>query len=200
MNIDFTKNNGLVPTIIQDAKTQKVLMLGYMNQNSYKKTVDEKKVTFFSRSRQELWTKGETSGNELLVKEILLDCDQDTLLIKAEPTGPVCHTGLDTCFEEKNESTEDFLFILEKIIEDRKKSLPENSYTTKLFTEGLNKITQKVGEEATEVIIAALNQNDEQFKDEVSDLLYHLLVLIQAKGISLSEISTVLASRHQPKK
>jgi len=199
MKIDFTKNDGLVPAIVQDANTQKVLMLGYMNQESYKKTVDENKVTFFSRSRQGLWTKGETSGNELLVKEILLDCDQDTLLIKAEPTGPVCHTGKDTCFEEKNEPTEDFLFTLEKIVEDRKISDPEGSYTAKLLSAGLNKITQKIGEEATEVIIAALNQKDEQFKDEVSDLLYHLLVLLQAKGVSLSEISTVLASRHQPK-
>lgn len=199
MKIDFTKNEGLVPTIIQDVKTQKVLMLGYMNRAAYEKTVEEKKVTFFSRSRQKLWTKGETSGNELLVKEIMIDCDQDTILIKAEPTGPVCHTGKDTCFDEKNEGTEDFLYTLEEIIEDRKKNAPEGSYTSKLFSAGLNKISQKVGEEATEVVIAALNENDEQFKDEAADLLYHLLVLLRAKGISLRDINTVLADRHQPK-
>jgi len=199
MKIDFSKNNGLVPAIVQDVKTDKVLMLGYMNQDAYEKTIRENKITFFSRSRQELWTKGETSGNELLVQEILLDCDQDTLLIKAEPTGPVCHTGKDTCFNEINEGSEDFLFTLEKIIEDRKKSTPEKSYTAKLLSDGLNTISQKVGEEATEVIIAALNQTDEQLKDEVADLLYHLLVLLQAKGVSLSEINAVLANRHQPK-
>jgi phosphoribosyl-ATP pyrophosphohydrolase/phosphoribosyl-AMP cyclohydrolase len=199
MKIDFEKNDGLVPVIIQDTLSQKVLMLGYMNQEAYEKTVDEKKVTFFSRSRQELWTKGETSGNELLVKEILLDCDHDTLLIKAEPTGPVCHTGKDTCFDEKKDGPDDFLYTLEKIIENRKESAPEESYTAKLLSAGLNKISQKVGEEATEVVIAALNQKDEQFKDEVADLLYHLLVLLQAKGVSLIEINTVLADRHQPK-
>jgi phosphoribosyl-ATP pyrophosphohydrolase/phosphoribosyl-AMP cyclohydrolase len=199
MKIDFSKNDGLVPAIIQDAKTDKVLMLGYMNQDAYKKTVKDNKVTFFSRSRQELWTKGEISGNELLVQEILLDCDQDTLLIKTEPTGPVCHTGKDTCFDETNDGSEDFLITLEKIIESRKKSASDESYTSKLLSDGLNKISQKVGEEATEVIVAALNQTDEQFKDEVADLLYHLLVLLQAKGVSLSDINTVLANRHQPK-
>lgn len=198
MKIDFSKNNGLVPAIVQDAKTNKVLMLGYMNQDAVEKTVEEKKVTFFSRSRQELWTKGETSGNELLVQKILLDCDQDTLLIKAEPTGPVCHTGKDTCFNEINDGSEDFLFALENIIKNRKTSAPEESYTARLLSAGLNKISQKVGEEATEVVIAALNQNNEQFKDEVADLLYHLLVLLQAKGVSLSEINTVLENRHQP--
>lgn len=131
MKIDFAKNDGLVPAVIQDSKTDKVLMLGYMNQESYDKTVDEKKVTFFSRSRQELWTKGETSGNELLVTEIRIDCDQDTILIKAKPTGPVCHTGKDTCFDEKNKSTEDFIYLLENIIKDRKNSAPEGSYTAK---------------------------------------------------------------------
>jgi len=198
MKIDFTKYKGLVPAIIQDADTQKILMLGYMNQEAYEKTVLDKKVTFFSRSRQELWTKGETSGNELFVKEIKIDCDNDTLLIKANPTGPVCHTGKDTCFDEKNEGSEGFLYTLEKIIGDRKVSAPEGSYTAKLFSDGLNKITQKVGEEATEVIIAALNQKEEQFKDEVADLLYHLLVLLQAKGVSLGEVNTVLANRHLP--
>ena len=199
MKIDFSKNEGLVPAIVQDAKTNKVLMLGYMNQEAYETTITNKKVTFFSRSRQELWTKGETSGNELLVQEILLDCDQDTLLVKAEPTGPVCHTGKDTCFNEINDKSDDFLFSLEKIIEERSNSTPEESYTAKLLSDGLNKISQKVGEEATEVIVAALNQTDEQLKDEVADLLYHLLVLLQAKGVSLSDINTVLANRHQPK-
>lgn len=199
MKIDFEKNDGLVPAIIQDVKTNKVLMLGYMNQVAYDKTVKEKKVTFFSRSRQELWTKGVTSGNELLVQDILLDCDLDTLLIKAEPTGPVCHTGKDTCFNETNDVSDNFLFTLEKIIEARKKSSPEESYTAKLLSLGLNKISQKVGEEATEVVIAALNESDEKLKDETADLLYHLLVLLKAKGVSLSEINTVLANRHQPK-
>ena len=199
MKVDFSKNNGLVPVIIQDSTTDKVLMLAFMNQDAYQKTVEDQKVTFYSRSRQELWTKGETSGNELLVKDILLDCDKDTLLIKAEPTGPVCHTGNDTCFEEINDRNADFLYSLEKIISDRKKSSPEGSYTAKLFASGLNKITQKVGEEATEVVIAALNEKDEQFKNETADLLYHLLVLLQAKGVSLSEINNVLANRHNQK-
>ena len=200
MKIDFEKNNGLIPAIIQDAKTNKVLMLGYMNQESYDITVQKKKVTFFSRSRQELWTKGVTSGNELLVKDIKIDCDNDTILVKAEPTGPICHTGKDTCFDEKNELQEDFLPILEEIISERKNSKPEDSYTAKLLSAGLNKISQKVGEEATEVIVAALNESDDELKNEVADLLYHLLVLLQAKGISLSEINTVLANRHKPKK
>jgi phosphoribosyl-ATP pyrophosphohydrolase/phosphoribosyl-AMP cyclohydrolase len=199
MKIDFKKNGGLVPVIIQDDITQKVLMLGYMNQDAYRKTVEDQKVTFYSRSRQKLWTKGETSGNELLVKKIILDCDQDTLLIKAEPTGPVCHTGKDTCFEEANDRIADFLYTLEKIITNRKKSSPEGSYTAKLFASGLNKITQKVGEESTEVVIAALNEVDEAFKAEVADLIYHLLVLLSAKGITLREINSVLFNRHKSK-
>jgi phosphoribosyl-ATP pyrophosphohydrolase/phosphoribosyl-AMP cyclohydrolase len=199
MKIDFKKNGGLVPVIIQDDITQKVLMLGYMNQDAYRKTVEDQKVTFYSRSRQKLWTKGETSGNELLVKKIILDCDQDTLLIKAEPTGPVCHTGKDTCFEEANDRITDFLYTLEEIITNRKKSSPEGSYTAKLFASGLNKITQKVGEESTEVVIAALNEVDEAFKAEVADLIYHLLVLLSAKGITLREINSVLFNRHKSK-
>lgn len=199
MKIDFKKNGGLVPVIIQDDITQKVLMLGYMNQDAYRKTVEDQKVTFYSRSRQKLWTKGETSGNELLVKKIILDCDQDTLLIKAEPTGPVCHTGKDTCFEEANDRIADFLYTLEEIITNRKKSSPEGSYTAKLFASGLNKITQKVGEESTEVVIAALNEVDEAFKAEVADLIYHLLVLLSAKGITLREINSVLFNRHKSK-
>ena len=173
-------------------------MLGYMNEEAYHKTVNEKKVTFFSRSRQELWTKGETSGNELFVKDIRLDCDSDTLLIKAKPTGPVCHTGKDTCFDEINQATDDFLSILEKIIEDRKTASPEESYTARLVTRGINKISQKVGEEATEVIISALQESKDDFKNEVADLLYHLLVLMQVKGVSLSEVNALLATRHQP--
>lgn len=199
MKIDFKKNGGLVPVIIQDDMTQKVLMLGYMNQGAYQKTVEDKKVTFYSRSRHKLWTKGETSGNELLVKKIIIDCDQDTLLIKVEPTGPVCHTGKDTCFEEVNDRNADFLYTLEEIITNRKKSSPEESYTAKLFAGGLNKITQKVGEEATEVVIAALNEGDEAFKAEAADLIYHLLVLLSAKGITLREINSVLFNRHKTK-
>lgn len=199
MKIDYAKNNGLVPAVIQDSKTNKVLMLGYMNQESYDKTVIEKKVTFFSRSRQELWTKGVTSGNELLVKDIMIDCDHDTILIKAEPTGPICHTGKDTCFDEKNEGDVEFLNVLENIINQRKESKPDESYTAKLLSTGLNKICQKVGEEATEVIVAALSESDDHFKDEVADLLYHLLVLLQAKGITLGDINAVLADRHQSK-
>jgi phosphoribosyl-ATP pyrophosphohydrolase/phosphoribosyl-AMP cyclohydrolase len=200
MKIDFAKNDGLVPAIIQDINTNKVLMLGYMNQQSFDKTVRENKVTFFSRSRQELWTKGVTSGNELLVKDIKIDCDNDTILVKAEPTGPICHTGKDTCFDEVNENRVEFLPVLENIIKDRKNSNPDVSYTAKLLSAGLNKISQKVGEEATEVIVAALNESEDNFKSEVADLLYHLLVLLQAKGISLDDINTVLANRHQPKK
>jgi phosphoribosyl-ATP pyrophosphohydrolase/phosphoribosyl-AMP cyclohydrolase len=200
MKVDFSKGDGLIPAIIQDSDTKKVLMLGYMNEEAYQKTMHEKKVTFFSRSRQELWTKGETSGNELFVEDIRLDCDSDTLLIKAKPSGPVCHTGQDTCFDEMNRSTDDFLPILEKIIEDRQTASPEESYTAKLLSRGINKISQKVGEEATEVIIAALQESEDDFKNEVADLLYHLLVLMQVKGVSLSEINTVLAERHQPKK
>ena len=198
MKIDFEKSGGIIPAIIQDAKTNIVLMLGYMNKEAYDLTLKEKKVTFFSRSRQELWTKGETSGNELFVEDIRVDCDNDTLLIKAEPSGPVCHTGRDTCFDEKNKKSDDFLNVLETIIGDRRESSPEESYTSRLLSDGINKITQKVGEEATEVIIAALNESDENFKNEVSDLLYHLLVLLQAKDISLGEIKNVLASRHKP--
>jgi phosphoribosyl-ATP pyrophosphohydrolase/phosphoribosyl-AMP cyclohydrolase len=197
MKIDFEKSDGLIPAIIQGSETDKVLMLGYMNKEAFDKTVNEKKVTFYSRSREELWTKGETSGNELFVKDIRIDCDNDTLLIKAKPTGPVCHTGLDTCFDEQN--TGDFLYTLETIISDRKKSAPKDSYTAKLFNAGLNKISQKVGEEATEVVIAALKEGPDELKNEVADLLYHLLVLLQAKDISLNEVATILANRHHPK-
>lgn len=195
MKVDFAKfPDKLAPAIIQDARTGKVLMLGYMNAAALKKTRRENRVTFFSRSRQKLWTKGETSGNFLLVAEILFDCDGDAILIKATPTGAVCHTGADTCFDEINES-EDFLSELEQIIQDRKFDEPENSYTAKLFARGLPKISQKVGEEAVEVVIAALAESDVNFKNEVSDLLYHLLVLVAAKEIRLAEIMDVLRER-----
>jgi len=190
---------GLIPVIVQSATSGEVLMVAYANKEALRRTLDSGEVWFYSRSRQELWTKGVTSGNELLVKDIKIDCDNDTILVKAEPTGPICHTGRDTCFDEKNELQEDFLPILEEIINERKNSKPEDSYTAKLLSAGLNKISQKVGEEATEVIVAALNESDDEFKNEVADLLYHLLVLMQAKGISLREINAVLANRHKPK-
>jgi phosphoribosyl-AMP cyclohydrolase / phosphoribosyl-ATP pyrophosphohydrolase len=195
MKIDFEKYaDGLVPAVIQDAETQKVLMLGFMNAEAFEQTEKTGKVTFFSRSRQRLWTKGETSGNFLNVKEILIDCDADTILIKAYPVGAVCHTGADTCFNEKNAS-DDFLFELEKIIRDRKDNLPETSYTAKLFSKGINKIAQKVGEEAVELIIEAKDENDELFKAEAADLLYHLLVLFAEKNVELKEILEALKQR-----
>lgn len=195
--IDFAKYpDGLVPTIVQDAQTQKVLMLGFMNVESFEKTKETGKVTFFSRSRQTLWTKGETSGNFLEVSEIFADCDADTLLIKANPVGAVCHTGADTCFDEKNESSE-FLFKLEKIIEDRKNNSSETSYTSKLFGRGINKIAQKVGEEAVELIIEAKDENDDLFKNEAADLLFHFLILLQAKEMKLKDITGVLEERHK---
>lgn len=195
MKIDFEKySDGLVPAIVQDAVTQKVLMLGFMNAESFEQTEKSGKVTFFSRSRQKLWTKGETSGNFLDVKEILVDCDADTILIKARPAGAVCHTGADTCFDEKNEA-EDFLFELEKIINERKNNASESSYTAKLFSKGINKIAQKVGEEAVELIIEAKDENDELFKAEAADLLYHLLVLFAAKNVELKEVLDVLKNR-----
>lgn len=196
MTLDFEKNNGLIPVIVQDASTAKVLMLGFMNQEALDKTRQEGKVTFFSRSRQTLWTKGETSGNYLLFRELLVDCDQDTILIKAIPTGPVCHTGQDTCFDEKNQTGISFLADLEKIIHLRKSNPPKGSYTAKLFAEGINKIAQKVGEEATETIIEAVSGNNAKLKEESADLLYHLLVLFAERGIQLGEVEDVLAQRH----
>jgi phosphoribosyl-AMP cyclohydrolase / phosphoribosyl-ATP pyrophosphohydrolase len=195
MDINFQKYpDGLVPTIVQDSRTQKVLMLGFMNTESLKLTQTSGKATFYSRSRQRLWTKGESSGNFLKVDEILIDCDSDTILIKAAPSGPVCHTGSDTCFGEKNEH-EDFLFRLEDIIKDRKLNPKEDSYTCKLFEKGLNKITQKVGEEAVELIIEAKDSDDKRFKAEAADLLYHLLVLFAAKNVELREVLKVLRER-----
>ena len=197
MKINFEKYaDGLVPAIVQDARTQKVLMLGFMNGEAFEQTQKSGKAVFFSRSRQRLWTKGETSGNFLEIKEILLDCDNDTILIKAVPSGAVCHTGADTCFDEKNES-ENFLFELEKIIQSRKQTAVENSYTSRLFAKGLNKIAQKVGEEAVELVIEAKDENEELFKSEAADLLYHFLVLLAEKNICLTEVLETLKVRRR---
>ncbi|HRE74028.1 MAG TPA: bifunctional phosphoribosyl-AMP cyclohydrolase/phosphoribosyl-ATP diphosphatase HisIE [Flavobacteriales bacterium] len=197
MKIDFEKENGLVPAIVQDAASGKVLMLGYMNQEAYNKTIEEKVVTFFSRSKQRLWTKGETSGNKLQVVEIKSDCDSDALLIKAIPKGPTCHTGADTCWGETNEDSLAFLRKLEMVIAERKSGNDESSYTASLFRKGINKIAQKVGEEAVEVVIEAKDSNDELFLSESADLLFHYLILLQAKGFTLSDVTAVLASRHK---
>jgi len=195
MKLDFSKyTNGLMPAIIQDANTSKVLMLGFMNEEAYKKTKELKKVTFFSRSKNRLWTKGEESGNFLNVVELLKDCDGDTILIKAIPEGPVCHTGADTCFDEKNKS-DSFLFELEKIIASRLKTPLEGSYTTKLYNRGLNKMAQKVGEEAVELVIEAKDNDPELFINEAADLMYHYILLLQAKGFSLKDVAKVLKSR-----
>jgi len=195
MKIDFKKySDGLVPAVVQDYKTQKVLMLGFMNEAAFKKTEEIGKVTFYSRSKGRLWTKGEESGNFLLVKQMLSDCDDDTLLIKAEPKGPVCHTGADTCWSERNHK-EDFLYYLEDIIELRKKSSDEKSYVRKLFQKGINAIAQKVGEEAVELVIESKDNNEQLFLNEAADLLFHYLVLLNAKGYNLQQVVTE-ASRH----
>jgi phosphoribosyl-ATP pyrophosphohydrolase/phosphoribosyl-AMP cyclohydrolase len=193
MRIDFQKNNGLVPVIIQDNTTMQVLMLGYMNEEAFVKTQQEKKVTFFSRSKNRLWTKGESSGNFLLVNEIRVDCDNDTILIKATPQGPTCHTGSISCFKEK--TSKGFLYQLQKTISGRIDNDDENSYTNKIFKKGINKVAQKVGEEAVELVIEAKDNNDELFKNEAADLLYHFLILLKAKKITLEEIEEVLESR-----
>lgn len=195
MTIDFKKYaDGLVPAIIQDALTGKVLMLGFMNETALAKTNELQKVTFFSRSKNRLWTKGEDSGNFLFVKEIKVDCDADTLLIKANPVGPVCHTGADTCWDEKNRNNH-FLFQLEEIIADRKTYPTADSYTSSLFDKGINKIAQKLGEEAVELVIEAKDDNAELFKNEAADLLFHYLILLQAKGFKLNNIVDVLEER-----
>lgn len=196
-NIDFEKGNGLVPAVVQDARTGKILMLGYMNEKAYDKTLKDGKVTFFSRSRQQLWTKGETSGNFLYLEEVLIDCDGDTILIKANPAGPVCHTGSDTCFDEQNSANALFLHYLQQVIAERKSSTADKSYTRSLFDKGINKIAQKVGEEAVELVIEAKDDDDDLFKNEAADLLYHFLVLLEAKDIRLSEVVEVLKSRHK---
>jgi phosphoribosyl-ATP pyrophosphohydrolase/phosphoribosyl-AMP cyclohydrolase len=193
MKIDFKKGDGLVPVIIQDSNTLQILMLGYMNEEALSKTQSEGKVTFFSRSKNRLWTKGEESGNFLFVKEIYADCDNDTLLIKAEPFGPTCHTGSKSCFKE--ETAKGFLYELESVISKRIDSNDENSYTNKLYQKGINKVAQKVGEEAVELVIEAKDNNDELFKGEAADLLYHFLILLKAKGMKLEDIEAVLKSR-----
>ena len=196
MNIDFDKStDGLVPAIIQDDGTQRVLMLGYMDREAFEQTKSSGRVVFYSRSRERLWTKGETRGNFLMVKKVIADCDADTILIKADPTGPVCHTGADTCFCEDNEHA-DFLFRLEEIIKDRQANPVEGSHTSKLFSKGLNKIAQKVGEEAVELIIESKDSDDERFNSEAADLFYHLLVLFAERNIELANVLETLRQRH----
>lgn len=197
MIIDFDKSpDGLVPAVIQDADTGKVLMLGYLNREAYDKTVAEQIVTFFSRSKNRLWTKGETSGNILHVREMRVDCDNDTLLIKVHPAGPTCHTGADTCFDEVNRGNAQFLNYLQNVIHDRKTNPSDTSYTASLFKKGVNKIAQKVGEEAIELVIEAKDDNDDLFRGEAADLLFHFLVLLEQKNMNLDDIVAVLQSRH----
>ena len=199
MKIDFEKCGGLVPAIIQDANTKNVLMLGYMNQVAYEKTITTQKVTFWSRSRNCLWTKGETSGNYLRLVDIMVDCDNDTLLVKAIPDGPTCHTGTDTCWGEENTSNPLlFLTELQDFINRRHEEMPEGSYTTKLFKDGVKRIAQKVGEEALEAVIEACTGTDEQLRYEASDMIYHLIVLLASKGMRIEDIATELHSRHDP--
>ncbi len=208
MSLDFAKMGGLVPAIIQDAETRNVLMLGYMNEEALQKTLDTKKVTFWSRSRNCLWTKGETSGNFLHLVDIKVDCDQDTLLVKVHPDGPTCHTGTDTCWGEENSVPEGspvgsdnpllFLSDLQDFIEKRHEEMPEGSYTTSLFKDGLNRMAQKVGEEALELVIEACNGTDERMIYEGSDMLYHLIVLLTSKGLRIEQMAAELQQRHQP--
>lgn len=196
--IDFEKLSGLVPAVVQDNQTQKVLMVGFMNADAVNKTLEIGKVTFFSRTKNRLWTKGEESGNFLNVVSILIDCDNDTLLVKANPVGPVCHTGADTCFDEKNaDKGVQFLSFLQDLIEKRKLEMPEGSYTTSLFAKGTRKITQKVGEEAVETIIGAMANDDENFIYESADLVYHLMVLLTHKGFRIEDIAKELEKRHK---
>ena len=199
MNIDFSKSaHGLIPAIIQDSETKSVLMLGYMNAESYQKTLDTKKVTFFSRSKQRLWTKGEESGNFLNLVDVKNDCDNDTLLIQVKPEGPTCHTGSDTCWQETNNQEYGFLSKLENTIKTRRENADsERSYVASLFEKGINKIAQKVGEEAVEVVIEAKDNNDHLFLDESADLLFHYLILLQAKGFQLNDVVQVLKGRQK---
>ncbi len=199
MKIDYSKNtDGLIPAIVQDAKTKTVLMLGYMNEEAYNKTVETKKVTFFSRSKNRLWTKGEESGNFLNLVNITIDCDNDTFLVQVNPTGPTCHTGSDNCWQEANNQEYGFISDLEKTIEDRKNNATsDKSYVASLFEKGINKIAQKVGEEAIEVVIEAKDNNDNLFLDESADLLFHYLILLQAKGFKLQDVVNVLQSREK---
>jgi phosphoribosyl-AMP cyclohydrolase / phosphoribosyl-ATP pyrophosphohydrolase len=198
MNIDFSKTNGLVPVIIQEDTTLQVLMLGYMNQEAYDKTKQEGKVTFFSRSKNRLWTKGESSGNYLMVKNMQIDCDNDTILIKASPIGPTCHTGSVSCFKEV--TSKGFLYELENTISKRIDDNDINSYTNQLFKRGINKVAQKVGEEAIELVIEAKDSNDELFRNEAADLLYHFLILLKAKNMKLEDIELELMKRTKPNK
>lgn len=193
--IDFEKSGGLVPVIIQHVSTLQVLMLGYMNEEALEKTKSEGKVTFYSRSKQRLWTKGESSGHFLMVNEILTDCDDDTLLIKATPLGPTCHTGSTSCFHE--ETAKGFVYDLEKVIEQRITENPEGSYTSRLFSRGVNKVAQKVGEEAVELVIEAKDDNLDLFRNEAADLLYHYLILLKTKNLKLEDIEAVLKGRHK---
>ncbi len=195
MNIDFSKSGGLVPAVIQDTLSLQVLMVGYMNEEALEKTREEGKVTFFSRSKNRLWTKGETSGNWLIVDEIVADCDNDTILIKAYPQGPACHTGSTSCFGGKQ--SKGFLYELENVIEKRITENPEGSYTSKLFSRGVNKVAQKVGEEAVELVIEAKDDNIDLFKNEAADLLYHFLILLKTKKLKLEDIEAILVERHQ---
>jgi phosphoribosyl-AMP cyclohydrolase / phosphoribosyl-ATP pyrophosphohydrolase len=192
--IDFSKGNGLVPVVIQDNSSLQVLMVGYMNQEALDKTINEKKVTFFSRSKNRLWTKGETSGNFLYVEDILTDCDNDSILVKASPAGPVCHTGSKSCFNE--DTAKGFIYDLENIINQRIDNNIEDSYTNKLYKKGINKVAQKVGEEAVELVIEAKDDNIDLFKNEAADLLYHLLILLKTKNVSIQNIEDVLKERH----
>lgn len=199
MEIDFDKMDGLVPAIVQDARTKVVLMLGYMNREALERTLETKKVTFYSRSRKCLWTKGETSGNFLDLVSIESDCDDDALLVKANPVGPVCHTGTDTCWGEKNQLNPIlFLTELQDFIEKRHAEMPEGSYTTSLFKEGLNRMAQKVGEEALEAVIEAVGGTDERLVYEGSDMLYHLIVLLTSKGLRIEDLARELQVRHAP--
>jgi phosphoribosyl-ATP pyrophosphohydrolase/phosphoribosyl-AMP cyclohydrolase len=197
MNLDFNKSGGLIPAIVQDAQTNVVLMLGFMNEEAYQATVESGKVTFYSRTKQRLWTKGETSGNFLNVVKILPDCDSDTLLIKANPVGPVCHTGADTCFGETNKDGIYFLQYLQEFITRRFTEQPEGSYTTSLFKKGVNRMAQKVGEEAVETVIEATNGTNAGFIYEASDLIYHLIVLLTSKGFRLEDLAGELKKRHK---
>ena len=198
MKIDFNKNNsGLVPVIVQDATTKNVLMLAYMNHDAYQKTMDTKKVTFFSRSKQRLWTKGEESGNYLNLVDLKVDCDNDTILVKAHPVGPTCHTGTDTCWQEDNDQSYGFLSKLEAVISSRIENADsQKSYVASLFAKGINKVAQKVGEEAVEMVIEAKDTNDELFLEESADLLFHYLMLLQAKGYKLQDVVDLLEKRH----
>lgn len=197
MNIDFEKGNGLVPAVVQDTNTHQVLMLGYMNEEAYKATLESGKVTFYSRSKERLWMKGESSGNELILDEIRVDCDKDTLLVKAKPKGPTCHTGAHTCFFE--ETSKGFLYKLESTISERIVSQSDDSYTSKMFRKGINKMAQKVGEEAVELVIEAKDDNMDLFENEAADLMYHFLLLLRAKNTNLENIERVLEERQKGK-